>query len=81
MMTSSTSDASTSACSRASRTACAARSVRDSSGLSRCRLLMPVRWLIHSSDVSTISSSSTFVTRVFGAAAPMPRRRARSAPR
>jgi len=33
---------------------------------------MPVRWTIHSSEVSTICSSSRFVRIRFGAKAPTP---------
>src|SRR5881409_1139895 len=42
---------------------------------------MPVRDLIHSSDVSTIFSSSTFVRMRSGRAEPVPRITARLSPR
>ena len=68
--TRSISSAPTPACSSARAAAVAAISLRPSPGASRWRLRMPVRCVIHSSDVSTSSSSMSFVTRVGGAHEP-----------
>eukprot|EP00962_Isochrysis_galbana_P056381 scaffold28323_cov112-Isochrysis_galbana.AAC.2 len=80
-ITSSTSDASTPAFSSALIAAFEARSERPSPGLRRWRARIPVRLLIHSSDVSTICSSSSLLTRLSGAHEPIPISRACRDPR
>ena len=57
--------------SRAFNAACAPRSSRFSS-LMTCRVLIPVRGMIHSSLVSRNSESMSFVTTFFGRALPVP---------
>ena len=71
-MTRSMSSAETPAISIARSAALAPRSESVSPGASRCRLLMPVRCAIHSSEVSTTASRSAFVTTVSGAHEPIP---------
>mmetsp|Transcript_680 Transcript_680/g.1898 ORF Transcript_680/g.1898 Transcript_680/m.1898 type:complete len:207 (+) Transcript_680:877-1497(+) len=70
--TMSTSEAATPALSSAPMAAEMASAEMEPSGPRRCLLLMPVRFAIHSSEVSTMDSKSTFVLRASGAAAPTP---------
>ena len=78
MMRSSSSGA-TPAASRAASDASTERSSRVSVVQMR-RLEMPVRWEIHSSDVSRNSERSSFVTERDGSAEPVPRMRNPTSP-
>jgi hypothetical protein len=71
-ITRSTSAASTPARSSAERAAGRARSLAASSSAAIRRSLIPVRSVIHSSDVSTICSRSAFVRTRSGTCAPIP---------
>mmetsp|Transcript_13503 Transcript_13503/g.36060 ORF Transcript_13503/g.36060 Transcript_13503/m.36060 type:complete len:359 (-) Transcript_13503:100-1176(-) len=71
-MTRSTSSAATPALSRASLALAMERSEMAAPWAKRWRLRMPVRLLIHSSDVSTKLSRSLLLTTASGAADPMP---------
>ena len=71
-MISSTSVAAMPASARAFSAAAEAKSAVDSSSATKCLVLMPVRTVIHSSDVSTNCAQSSLVITFSGTYAPRP---------